>query len=129
MNLRAQAEADLIDTLEGDFGMPVVLISPDGVRYSKSANDPTADLVGQVLFDTIAQDGDGNQIIDHKPVVTLRRSSLSRVPLAGEAWAVEIPTGPRVDAPRETYMLEAPSLHGASLGIIRLYLRRAEQST
>ena len=131
--LRALAEADLAATLEGEFGegMPIVLVAPDGTRQETSANDPLglADLVGQVLFDTVAQDADGNQIIDHKPVVTLRRSSLSRVPVPSETWAVEIPTSPRAGATRETYILERPSQHGASLGLIRLYLRRAEQST
>ena len=129
MGLRAEIEADLLETLEGDYGQAVVLISPDGVRYSKSANDPTADLMGQVLYDTIAQDADGNQIIDHRPVVTLRLSSLSRVPVPGETWAVEMPIGPRVGATRETFVLERASEDGRSIGIIRLYLRRAEQST
>jgi hypothetical protein len=108
--------------------MPVVLIAPDGTRQSKSKNAPTSDLVGQVLFDTITQDGDGNAIIDTKPVVTLRRSSLNRIPAAGEPWAVEIPDSPRADAGREMFIVERPGEHGASLGIIRLYLRRAEQS-
>lgn len=128
MGLRAEIEEDLAETLEDDYGLAVVLTSPDGVRYSKSAHDATADLVGQVLYDHIDQDGEGNQIIDHNPVVTLRRSSLTRVPLPGEKWAVEIPIDPTATATRETFLLERASEDGRSIGFIRLYLRKAEQS-
>ena len=127
MNLRAEIETDLVETLQGDYGQAVVLTSPDGVRYSKSANIPTADLMGQVLYDTIGQDENGADVIDHKPVVTLRRTSLTRVPLSGETWAVEIPIGPQVGATRSTFMLERASEDGCSIGVIRLYLRAAVQ--
>ena len=120
MGVRAEIEADLAETLEGEFGLPVVLTSPDGVRYD--------DLVGQVLYDTIAQDENGAQVIDHKPVVMLRRSSLTRVPAAGEKWAVEIPTSPLTGASTSTFILERASEDGGSIGFIRLYLHRAEQS-
>jgi len=128
VGLRAEIEEALGETLEAEFGLPVVLTSPDGVRYSTSANDPTAELVGQVLYDTVSQDTDGNQILDHRPVVTLRRSSLTRVPAAGEKWSVEIPTTPRADSPRETFLVERASEDGGSIGFIRLYLRKAAQS-
>lgn len=128
MTLRAEIEADLAETLEGDFGLPVELVAPDGTRYSKSANDATADLVGQVLYDTTSQDGDGNTVIDHKPVVTLRRTSLARIPQPGEKWAVEIPIAPTSTATRETFMLERASQDGGSIGFVRLYLTAAVQS-
>jgi hypothetical protein len=130
MGLRAEIEQDLAETLEDadDFGLPVVLISPDGIVYSKSANDEEADLMGQIIYDTVAQDADGNQIIDHKPVVSLRRSSLTRIPLPGEVWAVKIPTSPVADAEPETFMLERAAEDGSSIGFIRLYLRKAEQA-
>jgi len=129
MGLRAEIEDDLSDFLEGeDYGQVVVLISPDGMKYSKSANDPTADLMGQVLYDSLSQTEDGVAIIDHNPVVTLRRSSLERLPAANEKWSVNIPTGPRVDASRETFLIERASEDGGSIGFIRLYLRKAEQA-
>jgi hypothetical protein len=128
MGLRAEIEMDLEETLEGDFGLPVVLTSPLGVRYSKSANAPTSDLMGQVLYDTTVEDENGAQVVDHKPVVTLRRTSLTRVPISGEKWAVEIPIGPTATATRETFMLERAAEDGSSIGIVRLYLRKAEQS-
>lgn len=129
MGLRAEIEEDLSDFLEGDdYGQAVVLTSPAGVRYSKSANDPTADLMGQVLYDSISETEDGQQVIDHDPVVTLRRSSLTKIPAANEKWGVEIPTGPKTGAPRETFILEKASEDGGSIGFIRLYLRKAEQT-
>lgn len=128
MGLRAEIEEDLEDFLEGDdYGQAVVLISPGGVRYSKSANDPTADLMGQVLYDSISQTEDGVEVIDHNPVVTLRRSSLAKIPAPNEKWGVNIPTGPRADATRETFIMERASEDGGSIGFIRLYLRKAEQ--
>ena len=130
MNLRVLAESDLKTTLEGDWGLPVILISPDGVQQDKSANDPTADLTGQVLYDTLVQNPDtGSEMVAHKPVVTLRISSLNRVPQQGESWIVKIPTIPNPAATKEDFFLERPTEDGSSIGFIRLYLMRAKQVT
>ena len=130
MGLRADIEADLEETLESldDFGIAVTLIDPEGVVYNTSANDATLPLSGQVLYDTIAQDEDGNEVIDHCPVVTLRRSSLTRVPQQGENWAVQIPITPLSGADKVTHMLERAKTGGGSIGFVRLYLRQTEQS-
>lgn len=129
MGIRADIEEDLAETLEDsdDYGLPVVLIGPDGVVYDTSENDDE-DLYGQVLYDHISQDEDGNQIIDNRPVVTLRISSLARVPQNGEAWAVKIPVSPLADAELQTFVMERAVEGGASIGFVRLYLRKAEQS-
>lgn len=108
--------------------MAVVLISPDGVTYDTSENDGEP-LYGQVLFDTLSQDEDGNQIITHKPVVTLRRSSLARIPAPGEKWVVKIPESVLAGADTDTFLVERASEDGKSIGMIRLYLRAAEQSS
>jgi hypothetical protein len=130
MNLRALVESDLADTLEGGWGLPVVLFDPDGDKYDKSANDPTKDLVGQVLYDTLTVDPeDGAEVVVHKPVVTLRLSSLERVPLDGEKWAVQIPITPDPAADKVTFYLERPSEEGGSIGFIRLYLMATEQES
>ncbi len=125
MNLRAQAEADLAVTLEDEvtgFGMTVELISPDG---------EVIEAVGQVLYDSIETNDMGLQTIVHKPVVTLRRSSLSRVPLSKDRprWACRIPISLEPDAETRTYIVENPTEGGGSIGLIRLYLTRAEQAT
>jgi hypothetical protein len=54
MNLRAQAEADLAVTLEdgaSGFGMPVILIAPDGTIIDKKTGT-TDTLMGQILYDS-----------------------------------------------------------------------------
>jgi hypothetical protein len=97
------------------------LISPDGeviVAY------------GQILYDSVATDEVGIQTIVHKPVVTLRRSSLSRIPLNTDRprWGCKIALSPVEDAPLVQFIVETPHEGGGSLGFVRLYLTRAEQS-
>lgn len=126
--LRETIEADLAVTLEGDYRLPVILIAPDGARQDKSANDPEADLVGQIIYDTSVEDPEtGGAIIVHKPVVILRRTSLDRVPISGEKWAVEIPTVPKYDATKEKFVVEEAREDGGAIGFIRLYLMRVKQ--
>jgi hypothetical protein len=201
--LREIIEKDLTDTLESEFRLPVILLSPDGERqenpvilkdsaeisfvasdksinsvdvnffglelnqgdslkvFGSSSNDGTytvskinnkkitvnesvidetfgvdvtlqnltSPLVGQILYDTLRDDLEqGVQTIVHKPVVTLRRNSLTRVPISGESWFVQIPIEPKLTATKESFLLERPSEEGASIGFIRLYLMKAVQS-
>jgi hypothetical protein len=124
--LRETIEADLLETLESEYGLPFELIDPDGVTYTKSANDATADLVGQILFDTIVEDPEtGQQIVVHNPVVSVRRTSLTRVPQNGEKWIVKIPTVPNYTAAKTAFMFERAIEDGGSIGFIQLYLVRA----
>lgn len=119
MNLRYQAEADLAETLEGDWGLPVMIISADGFIQS---------LDGQILYDTTGVNPEtGMPVIVHKPVVTIRRSSMTRVPAAGEKWAVRIPVDPTEGARLDTFLLARP-LDCSSLGIVKLYLTKAEEA-
>jgi hypothetical protein len=124
-NLRALAEADLADTLEdseGGFGMPIILISPDGDKLK---------INGQVLYDSIVTNELGMETIVHKPVVTVRRSSLSRVPKSTDdpRWGCIIPETPLEGAALRTFIIENPDEGGGSIGFVRLYLTRAEQAT
>lgn len=124
MSLRELAEADLAATLENpaDFGLPVLLVDPDGVEHGP--------YYGQVLYDTRGTDEAGMPVVVHMPVVTLRKSSLARIPLASEKnrWAVRIPTTPSLTATKETFVLGHPSEDGNSIGFIRLYLTKTVQS-
>lgn len=124
-NIREQIESDLATTLEDPdgFGLPVMLVDPAGVE--------TGPYYGQILYNTRKIDEmTGAEIIVKYPVVTLRRSSLSRVPLASEKnrWAVRIPTTPSVSAAKTTFGLGHPSEDGGALGVIRLYLTKLAQS-
>lgn len=124
MSIRELIEADLADTLENsaDFGLPVILLDPDGAEHGP--------YYGQILYDTRVTDEAGIETIMHDPVVTLRRSSLARIPLATEKneWAVKIPTTPSLTASTETFILGHPSEDGGSIGFIRLYLTKTVQS-
>lgn len=116
MNIRELIETDLETTLEGDYGLPIELIDPDGVEYT--------DLTGQVLYDSL----DENDVFSGHPVVVLRVSSLTRVPVDGENWAVKIPESPSTTAPLVTYLWDKPMQHGKSIGFIKLYLTKTVQS-
>jgi hypothetical protein len=127
MSIPALAEADLRHTIEGDFGIPVTLISPDGVR-TDTATDGRP-LVGKVRWSQPEINAEGMPVVVDNPVVTLRRSSLPREPKSREAWAVIIPSGPRADAPLAEYLLDKGYAveGGRTLGKIRLPLVRVKQ--
>jgi hypothetical protein len=129
-SLREQVESDLAVSLEGDWGLPVVLVEPDGTTISTSLNSGGI-LMGQVLYDTVGVNPDtGDAMVISNPIVTLRRTSLSRVPISGEKWLVKIPANPSLTAPVEDYVID-PSRAiegGRTFGFVRLYLRRAKQA-
>lgn len=127
---RERVERDLAISLEGRWGQRVVLISPDGVEQSTRAGDSTP-LKGQILYGLARLNPEtGEDVVVDTPVVTLRRSSLTRVPLAGETWLVKIPPSILHADPTETFVISPvrPPEGGKSIGFIRLYLQQIEQS-
>lgn len=123
MGLRERTERDLARTLEGRWSLPVNLVNPDGVR--------TDGLRGQILYDIVRMNPEtGEMVTVSTPVVTLRRSSLARIPIAGERWLVEIPATPEETGALVPYIISAdrPPEGGASIGFIRIYLQQVEQS-
>lgn len=131
VSLREQVEKDLATTLEGEWSLPVILVGPDGKTYNTSIHNDER-LGGQVLYDIVRLSPDtGNDIVVNTPVVTLRRTSLERVPKAGEKWLVKIPIEPKESAPLADFILDQdrPPEGGGSIGFIRLYLRRVVQKT
>ncbi len=129
VNIREQAESDLRFTLEGGYSLPVILIGPDAESVADQRGI-TQTVRGQVLYDYVKQNPDtGLDVVVHQPVVTLRTSSLSPVPQAGETWAVKIPTTPSETAALELFVFDSdrPPEGGGSIGFIRLYLQKAQQ--
>jgi hypothetical protein len=127
-NLREKAELDLSRTLEGDFGLPVILVDPDGNTITENVAGTT--LKGQILYSTTRIDPEtGEPIIVNKPVVVLRRASLARVPIPGENWLVRIPIDPTAGAAIGDFLIDPDRSPegGRDIGFIRLYLRRASQ--
>lgn len=130
-NLRAQLELDLHESLEGEFGMPVELTSPDGVEQIFNRNNTLELLKGQVLYFSKREDPEtGEIIVVNQPVVTLRISSLIRVPKSGETWYIKMPISPEVGAAKERFVFTATrsAEHGTDIGFIRLYPQRIEVS-
>lgn len=130
VNLREQLEQDLGETLEGEWGLPVVLIDPDGVIYDTSANDQAKPLVGQVLYGKREFNPDtGQDAFINQPIISIRVSSLARVPQNGEKWGIKIPTSPSTTAPLVDFIFEGRPLEGGtSLGYIRIYPQKAAQA-
>lgn len=131
VNLREQAESDLGFTLEGgDWGLPVELVAPDGTVYVSPVSNPETKLTGQVLYNTQEFDPDtGMDVQIPRVVVSLRKSSLARVPANDERWIVKIPETPSTTAPLVSYALSGkPIQDGGSFGFVRLYLEKLEQS-
>lgn len=130
-DLRELIEGDLAETLESDFGLPVILTSPAGVVQTKSENNPTQDLQAQVHFDSLVLDPNtGLDIVVDKPVISLRRTSLTTIPTLedGQNWKVEIPDLPKESSPKTTFRASRVPEHGRSIGFIRMYLEAIEQS-
>ena len=128
-NLRTQIELDLRETLEGEFKMNVELTSPDGVTQTLSKNDPTQLLSGQVFyFSRPLNPETGEEVVVNQPVVSLRISSLNRVPLNGETWYIKIPVSPVEGAAKESFVFTAtrPYESGTDIGFMRIYPQRVE---
>jgi hypothetical protein len=129
INVRSLAEKDLKHTIEAEFSMPVVLISPAGERVDRTVDGRP--LAGRVLYSQKEINPEsGVPITVLAPVVTLRESSLSRVPKSGEVWGVVIPESPRHNAPLKQYVTDAAGVveTGHGLGVINLPLVDTEEA-
>ena len=130
-NLRTHiATNGLKRSIEGNFGMPVELTDPDGEDITTNEDGDT--LKAQILYDFDSIDPEsGNLIVVTETHVVLRKTALSRVPLAGEIWGIRIPLNP--DDPDTLTQLmintdEAP-VGGSSVGFILLNLKQVDQSS
>ena len=122
MSLRERIERDLGRTLEGRFSLPINAVDPLGVR--------TEGIRAQVLYDTVRVNPDtGEDMVVEAPVITVRRSTLPRIPAPGENWYFEIPITPSETADKTPYMMSLvrPPEGGRSIGFIRIYLQEVEQ--
>ncbi len=135
--LRELAERELGVTLEDptQFGLPVELTGPDGIEIKTSANSPDPEnpqpLYGQVLYNTVRVNPEtGEQMVTALPVISLRRSSLSRIPEDGESWFIKFPKDPSLTAELANYVLtpDRATEGGRSIGFIRLYPTEAVQN-
>ena len=129
INLRAQIEKDLGDSIESEWKMPVELTGPDGITQKYSVNNPSALLGGQILYFTQSINPEtGETIIVNKPVVSLRISSLRRVPQSGEKWYIKMPVSPIAGAIKKDYVFTPTRAieDGQDIGFIRIYPQKME---
>lgn len=120
-DIRDLAERHLAITLEGPYSKEVILTDPDGIKQTLRA---------QVLYDkTVQNPMTGQDQVINEPVVVLRRSSMTRVPVSSEKWFVKMPVSPVAGATKEDFVLGGGRAveGGASIGFIRLYPKKAKQ--
>lgn len=123
MNIRALAEQHLGESLEGGYGIEVILTGPDGKQQP---------VKGQVLYSRkVLNPVTGEDIIINEPVVVLRVSSLDPVPKTAEQWFIQMPVSPVEGAAKENFLMDKGKAveGGASIGFIRLYPKKADQTS
>lgn len=122
MSIRALAEQHLGESIEGGFGIEVILTDKDGKQQT---------VKGQVLYSRKIQNPTtGEDIIINEPVVILRVSTLDPVPKSGEQWFIQMPVSPVEGAEKENFLMDKSKAveGGASIGFIRLYPKKADQT-
>ena len=130
-NLRAAIETDLKQSLEAEWGMPVELTSPDGQTQKLNVNNQSEKLKGQVLYFSRSENPvTGEMIVVNQPVITLRISSLIRVPQPGETWHLRCQTSPVVGSPFQDFVFtpDRSTMDGTDIGFIRIYPQRIDDN-
>jgi hypothetical protein len=130
MGLRERVRRDCKILNNRDWGMPVILISPDGVTYDKDHVTGLQLKAAQILYDyTRVNPNTGEDILVNEPVVVIHRDSLARIPLPGENWIVKIPLNANSTTLTDYILTASRSPEGGqSIGFIRLYPQLAEQA-
>jgi len=123
MNLRTHlAGPGLKKMIEGNFGLPVELTDPDGVETVH---------IGEILYDREAIDPESGDLKTVQEImVSLRKTALSRIPIAGETWKVAIPLSPALPTVLTTFLMNSDKapIDGGSIGFVKLFLQNVEQS-
>ena len=125
ISIPALAEKDLGSTIEGEHGMLVTLMSPDGIVTAYTADGkPLKGFVRRSYKDTREKSGD--KVIVNAPVVKLRITSLTRIPATGEKWRIGIPESPLAGAGIELYELDPkkPVEVNRNTGTVKLFLAK-----
>lgn len=131
INLREQTELDLYESMEREWKMPVEIIFADGKKQTHSLNNPSELLGGQVLYFSRSENPvTGEPIVVNTPVISLRISSLIKIPEPGEKCFIRCPISPKKDAPWVSFVFttdKAPE-DGTDIGFIRIYPQKIDES-
>ena len=129
-SVRQLAERDLAVTLTGDdYGVPVKIIGPDGLDYSTDTlGQPVR---GRLVYDHAEVNELGLTVVIENPCLTLRVSTLRRVPVAGERWEFKVPLAITDFTGLVSLFLDndRPPVGGRSLGIRRYNLIAGTQAS
>jgi hypothetical protein len=127
-NLRVRAENDLAESLEGDFRIECELTNPDGETQIYKKGSTTEKLAGQFLnFSQSENPATGEEVIVQQPVMTLRVSSLNRIPVAGENWYIKVYDAVAGDTKKYVATATRSPENGSDIGFIRLYLQKVKE--
>ena len=121
-------ERDLAVTLEGDYGVAVTLVDSDGTVYA--TNTLGKPIMGRLVYDHAEVNAaNGETVIVHSPCLTLRTSTLPRVPAFNERWMIKVPKSV-TDPTASLFFLDAdrPPVDSASIGFKKYYLVAGVQS-
>jgi len=119
-------ERDLGEMIEGPFAVLVELLPPGGAWIRTSLRGgPLHGLWTNAYFDTEG----GEQVVVNEPCLCLRRSSLSRIPLHDEKWALRVQDTPGIQA-MAMYVLSTDKVPKSDMsrGIIYLFPQAVSQS-
>jgi len=128
-NLRVRSAQDARYLNAKDWGLPVNLISPDGITYDTDiiTGDQLKALTISYDRTTIVPET-GEDVVVPDLIVTLSRLSLEQIPQSGEFWIVEIPESPTSDIMKKFMISPTKAVEGGkSNEYIRLYLQEVEQ--
>lgn len=128
MNLRSHIATNGLKTsIEGNYGLPVILIPPDGVPIKTDTDGNT--LKGQVIYDREELSEEGDLVSIKEIRITLRKSALSRVPVDGEKWGIQFPLNPATPETLTTMTIDGTNAitDGGTLGFITLRPIQADQ--
>ena len=120
-------ERDLAVTLEGDYGDAATLVGPDGTVYT--TNTLGKPIAGRLVYDHAEVNANGETVIVHSPCLTLRTSTLPRVPAFNERWMIKVPKSV-TDPTTSLFFLDAdrPPVDSSSIGFRKYYLFSGVQS-
>ncbi len=125
--IRRQNKRFLEGTTNSGYGIPIVLISPDGIIYNIRGRVVysywmTNDQYGTSLSNNIGQD-----VLVNLPVITINKESTTRIPIAGENWIIKIPKNPLYEDVLSNFTYERPPENNDSIGFVKIYLVAIEQ--
>jgi len=121
VDLRSKIERDLAVTLEGDYGIDATLVGPDGTIYPP--------VRGRLVYDHAEINPNGETVVVHSPCLTLRTSTLPRVPLHDERWMFKVPKSVTDPTPALFFLdADRPPEDSGSIGFRKYFLFAGAQS-